>query len=264
MIFGLFTDLRRCRRLVRALVQADQRADGLIERLLRKISSGAALDQLSADPLGRALADLACPPITATPGRNRLYKALVDRLLVCATTAPYYLTYAGSLVFHGRRDEPVLYRQQRFGEKMSPFTVYKFTTMVSGAEQIGGDECLNKSIHDPRIIGRWARFLRQTGLNELPQRINIQQGQMSTFGPRAYPLRTHQRVLEMNGQRRNDAVPGLISLSHMIHYHHHISVEAMLLFDIIYTQLMDSRLKIPLDLLTVLYMARVIIRGKNK
>lgn len=263
MISGLFTDLRYCQRLIRALVQADQRADGIIERLLAKIGTGADLDSFLVGPLGWMLQEMECHP-QATPMRNRVFQALVDRLLLCATTAPYYLVYAGSLIFHGRRAEPVLYRQQRFGEKMSPFTVHKFTTMVTGAEQMGGDECLNKSIHDPRIIGGWARFLRRTGLNELPQRRNIRQGQMSTFGPRAYPLRTHQRVLAMNAQRRNDTVPGLISLSHMIHYQHHISVETMMLLDVIYTELKDSRLKIPLDLLTVFYLARVIIGGKNK
>jgi lipopolysaccharide/colanic/teichoic acid biosynthesis glycosyltransferase len=61
---------------------------------------------------------------------------------------------------------PVLFRQQRLGRSRRPFTILKFRSMRDGR------------------ITRVGRLLRATGLDELPQFINILRGEMSAVGPR--------------------------------------------------------------------------------
>jgi exopolysaccharide biosynthesis polyprenyl glycosylphosphotransferase len=95
---------------------------------------------------------------------------------------------------------PVLFRQARPGLHGRPFVIYKFRTMVFGADQslhqayikafIKGDEAIAardgvpfKLNQDPRVT-RVGRFLRETSLDELPQLLNVLKGEMSLVGPR--------------------------------------------------------------------------------
>jgi len=75
---------------------------------------------------------------------------------------------------------PVFYRGVRVGRYGKPFRIFKFRTMVVGAEKIGGHSA---SEDDPRII-KAGKFLRKHKLDELPQLINVLTGEMSFVGPR--------------------------------------------------------------------------------
>src|SRR5438552_4099087 len=75
---------------------------------------------------------------------------------------------------------PVFYKQKRVGKGEVVFLIYKFRTMVVNADKIGP---VLTTENDPRIT-RLGRFLRRTSLDELPQLINILQGEMSLIGPR--------------------------------------------------------------------------------
>jgi lipopolysaccharide/colanic/teichoic acid biosynthesis glycosyltransferase len=75
---------------------------------------------------------------------------------------------------------PVLYRGRRVGKEGQPFHMYKFRTMVLGAESQGPAVTYRD---DPRIT-RAGRFLRRTKLDELPQLFNVVKGEMSMVGPR--------------------------------------------------------------------------------
>lgn len=92
---------------------------------------------------------------------------------------------------------PVFYTQNRIGKDGKEFKIYKYRTMVVGADEILDDlmrenpairDEYNKNkklVDDPRItdIGR---FLREKSLDEFPQLINVLLGQMSLIGPRPY------------------------------------------------------------------------------
>jgi lipopolysaccharide/colanic/teichoic acid biosynthesis glycosyltransferase len=75
---------------------------------------------------------------------------------------------------------PVFFIQQRVGRNFKNFGIFKFRTMVTDAEQRGGQITFGR---DPRIT-RVGHFLRQTKLDELPQLFNVLVGQMSLVGPR--------------------------------------------------------------------------------
>jgi lipopolysaccharide/colanic/teichoic acid biosynthesis glycosyltransferase len=87
---------------------------------------------------------------------------------------------------------PVFFRQQRVGERGHLFWMYKFRSMVEGAEQqeanliqkmAEGWPSFAKRPEDPRVT-RVGRFLRRTSLDELPQLFNVLKGEMSLVGPR--------------------------------------------------------------------------------
>ncbi|MCX7865842.1 sugar transferase [Limisphaera sp. VF-2] len=114
---------------------------------------------------------------------------------------------------------PVLFRQQRAGLNGRPFTMYKFRSMVTNAEQLKHElEQLNemsgpvfKLTNDPRVtpIGR---FLRRYSIDELPQLINVLRGEMSLVGPRPLPLDEVARFDDVAHRRRLSVKPGLTCL----------------------------------------------------
>ena len=110
---------------------------------------------------------------------------------------------------------PVLFRQRRIGRGNEPFTMFKFRTMVDGADTMKvGLEHLNeadgimfKITDDPRItpLGRW---LRKTSIDELPQLLNVLRGEMSLVGPRPLIPREAAHVIGWH-RARLDLTPGL-------------------------------------------------------
>jgi exopolysaccharide biosynthesis polyprenyl glycosylphosphotransferase len=114
---------------------------------------------------------------------------------------------------------PVLFRQRRSGLNGEPFTMLKFRSMVSDAEQLKHElEALNemsgpvfKLTQDPRItpIGR---FLRCYSIDELPQLINVVRGEMSLVGPRPLPVDEVKRFDDLAHRRRLSVKPGLTCL----------------------------------------------------
>lgn len=87
---------------------------------------------------------------------------------------------------------PVLFMQRRLGIHGKVFTMYKFRTMLVGAEMMGTGVYSEKG--DTRVT-KIGRVLRATSLDELPQLINILKGDMSFVGPRP-PLTYHPWPLE--------------------------------------------------------------------
>lgn len=114
---------------------------------------------------------------------------------------------------------PVLFRQERSGLNGEPFTMLKFRSMVSDAEQLKQElEALNemsgpvfKVSNDPRVtpIGR---FIRKYSIDEFPQLINVVRGEMSLVGPRPLPVDEVRRFDDFSHRRRLSVKPGLTCL----------------------------------------------------
>jgi exopolysaccharide biosynthesis polyprenyl glycosylphosphotransferase len=113
---------------------------------------------------------------------------------------------------------PIFYRQLRCGLGGRRFNVYKFRSMVDGAEKMRADlEHLNeadgpvfKIADDPRVthVGKW---LRRLSLDELPQLWNILKGDMSFVGPRP-PIPEEVEKYESWQRRRLRMRPGMTCL----------------------------------------------------
>jgi exopolysaccharide biosynthesis polyprenyl glycosylphosphotransferase len=114
---------------------------------------------------------------------------------------------------------PVFFRQQRAGLNGQPFTIYKFRSMVTNAEQLKQElAALNemsgpvfKVSNDPRItpIGK---FLRKFSVDEFPQLFNVLRGEMSLVGPRPLPVDEVSRFDDCAHRRRLSVKPGLTCL----------------------------------------------------
>jgi exopolysaccharide biosynthesis polyprenyl glycosylphosphotransferase len=121
---------------------------------------------------------------------------------------------------------PIFYKQERVGLKGRRFKVWKFRTMVENASELqkelekqnevkGG--VLFKIKHDPRIT-KIGKFLRDYSIDELPQLINVLQGEMSLVGPRPLPVRDYelsiQNAQEFSRDRflRYEVLPGITGL----------------------------------------------------
>lgn len=151
---------------------------------------------------------LAKPPV--------FLKRLID--VVVAGTAliafsPVIVTLAAIIKFSS--PGPIIFRQKRSGMGGHPFSIYKFRTMVVGADKMKNqlraqseqDGPAFKMTHDPRVttIGR---LLRKTSLDELPQLLNVLKGDMSLVGPRPLPI-DEQAGADQWHQSRLDVRPGL-------------------------------------------------------
>lgn len=138
---------------------------------------------------GMAMLDLSVPALTEY---QRLVKRAVDLILGVLFLIPAsLLMLLISLLIRLESRGPAIFKQARIGENGQLFYMYKFRTMVAGAEEmrhlVEETDALGNLIHkhedDPRVT-RLGRFLRRTSLDELPQLFNVLQGEMSLVGPR--------------------------------------------------------------------------------
>ena len=152
---------------------------------------------------------------------------------------------------------PVFFRQRRVGYKGSEFTCYKFRTMRANAEVDSHREHTRRLMseavpltkldagQDPRLVPLGAG-LRASGLDELPQLLNVLRGEMSIVGPR--PCIPYEYELYQPAQRaRFDAVPGLTGLW-QVSGKNRTTFEEMIQLDVEYSK----RLSLWLDLKIIL------------
>jgi lipopolysaccharide/colanic/teichoic acid biosynthesis glycosyltransferase/glycosyltransferase involved in cell wall biosynthesis len=153
------------------------------------------------------------PPLTVIERAAKRSLDLAGALLALPLAAPLMAVIAIAIKLDSRG--PALFRQVRIGQKGQPFTIYKFRSMVDGAEHaldplIDVDALAQPAFkirHDPRVT-RVGRFIRRWSLDELPQLVNVLRGEMSLVGPRPEEARLVARYTD--DQRRRLAVkPGL-------------------------------------------------------
>ncbi len=132
---------------------------------------------------------------------------------------------------------PIFFRQERVGKNGKIFKIYKFRTMVINAENIGLGYSVKKD--DPRIT-KIGKYLRSTGIDELPQIINVLKGEMSLVGPR--PTLFYQvKKYSAWEKRRLEMRPGITSLM-IISGHNKLSWPEKIKTDIYYIDHWSLRL----------------------
>jgi lipopolysaccharide/colanic/teichoic acid biosynthesis glycosyltransferase len=100
---------------------------------------------------------------------------------------------------------PAIYRQRRVGLDGRPFELWKLRTMVPGAEAMGAGIYVLEG--DARIT-RVGKLLRRFSLDELPNLVNVIQGDMAIVGPRPTIQEQVDRYTERQ-RRRLDVKPGI-------------------------------------------------------
>jgi lipopolysaccharide/colanic/teichoic acid biosynthesis glycosyltransferase len=153
-----------------------------VDRTIRHMTETSSLE----DTLVRGYKTLALE----TPARPRdaVLRALdiVFSALFLVISLPIALIIA--LVVVVTSGPPVLYRGERVGQGGRVFTMFKFRTLRRGAERrLGthlGEELVEATKTEFTPVGRW---LKATQLDEIPQFINVLEGDMSLVGPR--PIR---------------------------------------------------------------------------
>lgn len=163
-----------------------------------------------------------------------IYFSIMALILI----SPVFL-FIAILIKAGSRG-PIFFSQERIGLRGRKFKLYKFRTMVVDAEkQLAKLKAKNeadgpvfKMKEDPRIT-KVGRFLRKTGLDELPQLFNVVKGDMSLIGPRP-PLEHEVQQYERWQLRRLSVRPGITCTWQIVPDRHDVSFEEWMELDLKY------------------------------
>jgi len=162
------------------------------------------------------LKDFPADTMTAIPGRLSVESSRMKRLLdiSCALllflfVLPLLLVVALCIVVDSRG--PVFFVQRRTGLGGAPIRVFKFRTMT--VMEDGG--AVRHAGKDDKRVTRVGKFLRRSSIDELPQLINVMQGNMSLVGPRPHALAHDQYygALVPHYAHRFRARPGITGLA---------------------------------------------------
>ena len=136
---------------------------------------------------------------------------------------------------------PVLFRQERAGRDGRIFRVLKIRTMTVEVPTIPG---ASRADLDAARITRVGRILRRTGIDELPQFVNVLRGEMSLIGPRP-DLPHHADRYDAVQRGRLTMRPGLTGWA-QVHGRNDISWDARIELDLVYVRhwslLLDARI----------------------
>jgi exopolysaccharide biosynthesis polyprenyl glycosylphosphotransferase len=180
----------------------------VLPRVLEVVGSNIEFDNLGGVPL------LGVRPLRLSRS-SRMTKRCFDIVVasfLLLVVAPVLAGIALAIVLDTRGR--VFFRQTRIGRDGASFRIFKFRTMVSGAEAMKAQlahlnqaDGLFKMADDPRIT-RVGRFLRRTSLDELPQLLNVLRGEMSLVGPRPLIADEDSQITGFD-RRRLNLTPGM-------------------------------------------------------
>jgi exopolysaccharide biosynthesis polyprenyl glycosylphosphotransferase len=153
---------------------------------------------------------------------------------------------------------PIIFKQTRVGLRGRPFSLFKFRTMIADAESLKkqleseneADGPVFKIKDDPRVTGI-GKFLRRSGLDELPQLFNILRGEMSLIGPRP-PLLEETKSYKRWQLRRLSIKPGLSCFWQIKPDRNSIKFEKWMEMDLAYIDNWSLRLDFIILLKTIL------------
>ncbi len=176
-------------------------------------------------------------------------------LLILIFLAPFILIIIGLIRLTSKGT--AIYTQERVGLRGRIFELYKFRTMVANADEMKKDlEIANeadgpvfKIEDDPRVT--WiGGFLRKSGLDELPQLLNVLKGEMSLIGPRP-PLKKETLQYKRWQLRRLSVKPGLSCFWQIAPNRNKIKFEKWMELDLAYIDNWSLRLDFIILLKTI-------------
>lgn len=136
---------------------------------------------------------------------------------------------------------PIFFKQRRIGYLGKPFVLFKFRTLRADARSASHEDYMREMIHHDvpmekldrqREIIPFGKFLRSSGIDELPQLINVFRGEMSLVGPRPCLPSEFQEYLHWH-KRRFYTLPGITGLW-QVNGKHSLTFKEMIRYDILY------------------------------
>ena len=170
-------------------------------------------------------------------------------LLVCLS--PLLLVLIATLYITQGRS--IFYRQLRTGLHLAHFNLYKFKTLEDAFDD-------SLSLKERRYT-RTGRFLRKSGLDELPQLLNILKGEMSFIGPRPLPVDYESRY-SPDQLKRFNLKPGLTGWA-QVHGRNETTWDKRFEMDLWYVRHVSVLIDLKIMLKTIL-MALKGIFGKSR
>ena len=201
-----------------------------------------------------------CPIMNISSGnaaQNYLgTKRIIDLMLsslALVVLCPLFLVVA--IIMKTTMPGPLFFKHKRLGKGMKEFTMYKFRSMILGADDkkkqmLDQNEVkgLFKMKDDPRIT-RFGKILRKTCIDELPQIINIFKGDMSIVGPRPH-LRDEMPSFSDWRMMRFNIKPGLTG-TWQVSGRHQLNFDKAVLYDLYYIKHMSLLLDMKIILKTI-------------
>ena len=159
-------------------------------------------------------------------------------------------------------DADVFFGQERVGENGKHFHMYKFRSMIPGADDMR-DELIKQHNQDPRFskiaddprVTAFGHFIRRTSLDELPNLINVIRGEMSLVGTRP-PTPDEVALYDEWHFQRLKTVPGITGMW-QVSGRSDVPFDEVVLLDIYYIENWSVRLDIEILLRTI---PRVLMR----
>ena len=210
------------------------------------------------------------------PAGYRTAKRTLDVLVAAAVLLlglPVWLVIA--LLIKRSSPGPLFYRGTVIGRGGNPFRYYKFRTMITGGDNSAhkqwleqfvkqdaafsegpGGQKVFKMVNDPRIT-RVGRVLRKLSLDEVPQMLNVLQGDMSLVGPRP-PVPYEYEHYDEVAKQRLSVTPGITGL-YQVTARSQVGFSGMAAIDLDYIR----RRSIWLDLWIMLKTPMVMLLGKG-
>jgi lipopolysaccharide/colanic/teichoic acid biosynthesis glycosyltransferase len=181
-------------------------------------------------------------------------KGWLDRLLalwLAVTLLPVFLCICILLLVSQGR--PLFFIQARSGKNMSMFRLVKFRTMLPSENK-------ELSIKDKKFTF-FGRFMRNTGIDEIPQIYNIMKGDMSFVGPRPLPVE-YDKLYSDEHKKRFSVKPGITGLA-QVNGKNDITWGRRFDLDIRYIREVSLRLDFKIILLTIRQLFEALFKKKS-
>jgi lipopolysaccharide/colanic/teichoic acid biosynthesis glycosyltransferase len=220
--------------------------------------------RLSPDASIKVISDAAASHLAAAElpiPRVPLWKRVLDTSsILIALPALLPLALIVTALIKVTSKGPILFKQERVGFLGRRFTVFKFRTMVVGADSMAHEMHVASLIetnqpmvkldaHGDRRLIAVGRVLRASGLDELPQLINVLRGDMSIVGPRPCLPSEYSKYLPWQRERLR-TLPGLTGLW-QVSGKNRLTFREMMDCDIQYARTQSLRLDLKIMLKTI-------------
>jgi putative colanic acid biosynthesis UDP-glucose lipid carrier transferase len=147
-------------------------------------------------------------PLLNDPPLKRLFD-IVSSSLALLVLFPFFALIVLAIKLNS--PGPVFYMQPRVGKKGKVFNVWKFRTMTEAGHPVSKKDYVQDQTYRVTKVGK---VLRDFGIDELPQLINVLKGEMSVVGPRPQPVPQVELYLETIPQYnwRHEVKPGITGM----------------------------------------------------